>query len=157
MVSFQAVLQMAELQHYCPGMLFSYITSFLYSASQLMSFQFYIYFSQWLKMLPALSSIRLKNGLFKKITYIFIFPTWKFSFFFNAACNEHRLYNNILKLKYTVAFKMFVELEVVTHGLSLTDYRFSLNSVVCITVCKVGEDGLVKKAGCFPSTRWVPC
>ena len=52
---------------------------------------------------------------------------------------------------------MFVELEVVTHGLSLTDYRFSLNSVVCITVCKVGEDGLVKKAGCFPSTRWVPC
>ena len=88
-------------------------------------------------MLPALSSIRLKNGLFKKITYIYLFfQLESLVFFFNAACNEHRLYNNILlKLKYIVAFKMFVELEVVTHGLSLTDHRFSLNSVVCITVC----------------------
>lgn len=96
-------------------------------------------------------------GCLKKLLTSLFFQLESLVFFLNAACNEHRLYNNILKLKYTVAFKMFVELEVVTHGLSLTDYRFSLNSVVCITVCKVGEDGLVKKAGCFPSTRWVPC
>lgn len=44
-----------------------------------------------------------------------------------------------------MAFKKFVELEVVTHGLSLSDYRFSSDPVVCITVCKAGEDGLVEE------------
>lgn len=52
---------------------------------------------------------------------------------------------------------MFVKLEVVTHGLSFSDYRFSLDPVVCITVCKVGEDELVEEGWvCLSSTRWVP-
>lgn len=44
---------------------------------------------------------------------------------------------------------MLVKLEVVTHGLSFSDYRFSLDPVVCITVCKVGEDEPVEDG-------WVP-
>lgn len=71
MVSFRAMFQMAEFQHYCPGLLFSYITSFLYSASQLMSFQFYIYFSVT-KDAASTFPIRFKNGLFESY-YIYLF------------------------------------------------------------------------------------
>lgn len=45
-----------------------------------------------------------------------------------------------------MALQIFVELEVVAHGLSLGDYGFCLIPVICITVWKTGEDGQVEES-----------
>lgn len=100
MVSLQVAFQLAEsaFKYYHLWLLFSYITSFLHPACQLMSFQFCFIFSLTKHAASTFphSIKKKKNGLFENyLTSIFF--QLESPGFSHVVCNEHRLYINTLK------------------------------------------------------------